>query len=108
MKTAFLLLLGLLGPACFGTAAPEPALAAMEERGTAVLQGSPSDTVDHDKDAGMMTTPFGKIRRNPSAATKVRNGLSGRGKAPGDGCEIVLTPFGPVKRGITNQGKDRE
>lgn len=108
MKTAFLLLLVLLGPACFGTAMPEPARAAVEERGTAVLQGSPPGTVDHEKDEGMMTTPFGKIRRNPPAATKVRNGLPDCGKASEDGYEIVQTPFGPVKRGITNQGKDRE
>lgn len=108
MRTGFLLLLALLVPACLGAAAPEPARAAVEDRGTAVLQGSPPGTVDHEKDEEMMMTPFGEIRRNPSAATKVRNGLSGGGKAPGDGCEIVLTPFGPVKRGIANQGKDRE
>lgn len=108
MRVGFLLLLALLGPACFGAAAPDPARAAVEERGPAVFQGSPPGTVDHEKDEGMMMTPFGNVRRNPPAATKVRNGLPDRGKAAGDGYEIVQTPFGPVKRGIKNQGKDRE
>lgn len=106
MRAAFLLL--LMVSVCFTAAATDSARAAVEERETAGFQGSPPGTPDKEKDDGMMTTPFGKIRRIPPAATEVPNGLTDRGKTAGDGYEIVQTPFGPVKRGITNQGKDRE
>lgn len=108
MRTGLLLLLILLGPAYSGAVAAEPARTAGEERGTAGLTGSLPVTVDHEKNDGIITTPFGKINRNLSAPVNVRKDIINRGKAAEEGYEIVQTPFGPVKCGIRNEGKDRE